>query len=74
MLPNAFVEWLGEDNTLGHGIMERKYRRRDESFEEFLDRVSGGDKELRQLIFDKKFLLGGRTMANRGIIFQSAQP
>lgn len=67
MLPKEFIDWLGEDNTIGHGIMERKYRRRDESFDEFLDRVSGGDEELRQLIYEKKFLLGGRTMANRGL-------
>ena len=67
MLPKEFIDWLGEDNTIGQGIMERKYRRRDESFDEFLDRVSGGDEELRQLIYEKKFLLGGRTMANRGL-------
>lgn len=67
MLPKEFIDWLGENNTIGQGIMERKYRRRDESFDEFLDRISGGDEELRQLIYEKKFLLGGRTMANRGL-------
>lgn len=65
--PTTFEEWLGKDNTLGKDIAERKYRRRNESFDEFLDRVSGGDKELRQLILEKKFLLGGRTLANRGM-------
>lgn len=63
----SFEEWLGKENSLGIGILERKYRRRNETFDEFLDRVSGGDPELRQLIFEKKFLLGGRTMANRGL-------
>lgn len=63
----TFEEWLGKDNTIGQSIMERKYRRFGESFDEWLDRVSGGDQELRQLIFEKKILLGGRTMANRGI-------
>lgn len=67
MLPKEFIDWLGEDNTIGQSIMERKYRRRDESFDEFLDRVSGGDEEVRKLIYEKKFLLGGRSMANRGI-------
>lgn len=60
-------EWLGEDNTLGVDIWERKYRFENESFDEFLDRVSAGDPDLKQLIIDKKFLFGGRILANRGI-------
>lgn len=28
--------------------------------------MSGGDKEVRELILEKKFLFGGRTLANRG--------
>lgn len=60
-------EWLGEDNTLGIDIWERKYRFENESFDEFLDRVSAGDPDLKQLIIDKKFLFGGRILANRGI-------
>lgn len=32
-----------------------------------MDRVSGGDPELRQLIYEKKFLFGGRILANRGL-------
>lgn len=59
-------EWLGKDNKLGQDIWQKKYRYGDESFDEWLDRVSGGDKELRQLIIDKKFLFGGRTLSNRG--------
>lgn len=62
-----FKEWLGEDNQIGLDLMEKKYRRNGENFDEWLDRVSGGDEELRQLIFEKKLLLGGRTMANRGV-------
>ena len=63
----TFEEWLGKDNEIGLSIMNRKYRRNNEDFDQWLDRVSGGDEELRQLIFEKKFLLGGRTMANRGV-------
>lgn len=59
-------EWLGKDNQLGIDIWEKKYRYNEESFEEWLDRVSGGDEDLRQLIKEKKFLFGGRTLANRG--------
>lgn len=60
-------EWLGADNYLGIDIWNRKYRYGDESFEEWLDRVSGGDKALKQLIREKKFLFGGRILANRGL-------
>lgn len=60
-------DWLGENNQLRQDIWQRKYRRNNESFEEWLDRVSAGDNELRKLIIEKKFLMGGRTLANRGL-------
>lgn len=59
-------EWLGEDNKLGHDIWNNKYRYKDETLDEWFDRVSGGNEKLKQLIIDKKFLFGGRTLANRG--------
>ena len=59
-------EWLGKDNKLGIDVWQKKYRYGNESFDEWLDRVSGEDKELRQLILEKKFLFGGRTLSNRG--------
>lgn len=60
-------DWLGAENQIGIDIWEKKYRYGDESFDQWLDRVSGGDPELRQLIVDKKFLFGGRILANRGL-------
>ena len=54
-------------DTLGNDIWRKKYRQNDESFDQWLDRVSGGDKEVKQLIVDKKFLFGGRILASRGI-------
>lgn len=60
-------DWLGKDNELGLSIWHKKYQYKNETFEEWLDRISGGDKELRQLIVEKKFLFGGRILANRGI-------
>lgn len=64
-------EWLGEDNKLGADIMQNKYLFTDEngteSFDEWIDRVSNGDEEIKQLILDKKFLFGGRILANRGL-------
>lgn len=60
-------EWLGKDNQLGIDIWEKKYRYNEESFDEWLDRVSGGNKEVRDLIVSKKFLFGGRILSNRGL-------
>ena len=76
-------EWLGKDNTLGIDIWNKKYRHNNESFDDWLDRVSdftdgtprfacldGGvdkeflSKEVRRLILQKKFLFGGRILAN----------
>ena len=60
-------EWLGQDNQLGIDIWEKKYRYNNESFDEWLDRVSGGNEELKKLIVEKKFLFGGRILSNRGL-------
>lgn len=60
------TEWLGKDNQIGQDIWEKKYRWNGESFDEWLDRVSGGNEELRQIIAEKKFLFAGRILANRG--------
>ena len=60
-------EWLGNDNQLGIDIWEKKYRYENETFEEWLDRVSGGNQQIRELIKQKKFLFGGRILANRNI-------
>jgi ribonucleoside-diphosphate reductase alpha chain len=60
-------EWLGENNQLGIDIWEKKYRYENETFEEWLDRVSGENDAIRRLIQEKKFLFGGRILANRNI-------
>lgn len=60
-------EWLGEDNELGISIWERKYRNNNESFDEWIERVSGGNKSVGELIKKKQFLFGGRILANRGL-------
>ena len=59
-------EWLGEDNQLGIDIWHNKYQFEGESFEDWLDRISNKNEELKQLIRDKKFLFGGRILAGRG--------
>lgn len=60
-------EWLGKENQLGIDIWKKKYQRNGESFEDWLERVSGGDLDVAELIADKKFLFGGRILSNRGI-------
>lgn len=60
-------DWLGQDNTLGIDIWNKKYRYNNETFDEWLDRVSGNNQDIRQLIKEKKFLFGGRILANRGL-------
>lgn len=58
-------DWLGSDNKLGIDIFNKKYRYQDETFDEWLDRVSGGNEDVKNLILEKKFLFGGRTLSNR---------
>lgn len=60
-------DWLGSDNQLGIDIWERKYRYNNETFDEWLDRISGRNADVKQLIIDKKFLFGGRILSNRGL-------
>lgn len=60
-------QWLGHDNQLGIDIWHRKYQRNGETFDEWVDRVSGGDRAVKELIASKKFLFGGRILSNRGL-------
>lgn len=60
-------DWLGADNELGIDIWEKKYQYNGETFDQWLDRVSGGNEDVKQLIKEKKFLFGGRILANRGV-------
>ena len=58
-------EWLGKDNQLGIDIWNKKYRFENETFDEWLNRISNNNEELKKQIIDKKFLFGGRILANR---------
>lgn len=60
-------QWLGKDNSLGIDIWNRKYRKNNETFDEWLDRVSGNNEAIKALIIEKKFIPGGRILSNRGI-------
>jgi len=58
----------GWDMTdLQRDIYEKKYRFENESFDEFLTRVSGGNNYIKKAIKDKKFMPAGRILAGRGM-------
>lgn len=57
-------DWL--KSQLAIDIWNKKYRHDNETFEQWLNRVSGGNKDIRKLILDRKFLFAGRILANRG--------
>lgn len=58
-------QWINTD--LGKQIWSRKYQVGDETFEEWLDRVSNHNEQVKQLIRERKFLFGGRILAARGV-------
>ena len=58
-------DWL--NTQLGQDIWTRKYQNGDETFEQWLDRVSNGDADVKDLILSKKFIFGGRILASRGV-------
>ena len=59
-------QWLN-NNQLAIDIWKKKYQYKDETFEQWLDRVSNFDKDVKQLMIEKKFLFGGRILSNRGL-------
>ena len=60
-------QWLNH-NQLSIDIWKNKYQWKDETLDEWFDRVSGGDEKLKELIISKKFIFGGRILASRGIV------
>lgn len=58
-------DWLGTTNEVGTNVWENKYRD-NETFDEWLWRVSGGNPKVMQLIVEQKFLPAGRILAGRG--------
>lgn len=60
-------EWLN-NNDLSLTIYNKKYKNGEETFEEFLDRISANNTSIKTLIKDKKFIFGGRILSSRGIV------
>ena len=49
--------WLTSQLSIDQ--FNKKYRNNNETFEEWLERVTNGDNKIKQLILDKKFIYGG---------------
>ena len=58
-------EW--EMNELQKDIYNSKYRYEKESFDDFINRVSGGNSEVAKAIRKKEFMPAGRVLAGRGL-------
>ena len=58
---------IWEMDELQQSIWTKKYQYNNESFDEWINRVSGGNEKIGQLIRDRKFLFAGRILANRGL-------
>lgn len=60
-----FNEWL--NTQIAKDILSKKYIDENETLEDFFERVSGGNKRIKQLMIEKKFLSAGRILSNRGL-------
>ena len=54
-------------DELQKSIWANKYQYNNETFNEWIERVSGGNKKIAKLIRERKFLFAGRILANRGL-------
>ena len=61
------ITWLGPENKLGFDIWSKKYKYDGENFAQWLVRISGGDKEVEDMILNKEFIFAGRILSNRGL-------
>ena len=64
---NLTIEEWTNNNELAISIFNNKYKNGNETFMETINRISGGNDEIKQLILEKKFLPGGRICAGRGL-------
>ena len=66
-LDKELAKWLGMEEGLPIDIWNKKYKYENETFDEWLFRVSGGNGNIAELIRERRFLFGGRILANRGL-------
>ena len=66
-------QWLGTDDKACADIVRKKYLipedilGHEETVDEFLDRVSMGNQQVRELIKNRKFIPGGRILSGMGM-------
>lgn len=60
-------QWLGTENKLGQDIWNKKYKNDEETFAQWLNRISGGSQYVKDMIFNKEFIFAGRILSNRGL-------
>lgn len=51
-------EWLGAQNKIGIDIWRNKYKNDSETFDAQVERISGHNQDVAQLIREQKFLFG----------------
>ena len=54
-----------EMNELQRDIWKHKYQFENETFDGFIERISGGNENIRKMMLNKSFLPAGRILANR---------
>ena len=54
-------------DELQKSIWKNKYRYNDETFNQWIERISGGNPKIAKLIQERKFLFAGRILANKGL-------
>lgn len=54
-------------DELQKSIWSNKYQHNNESFDDWIERVSGNNPKIAKLIRERKFLFAGRILANRGL-------
>lgn len=59
------TDWLSTE--IGQNIWSGKYQYNNETFDEWLDRISNGNDKIKQMAINKEFLFAGRILANRGL-------
>ena len=63
---NELKDWVN-GNQLSMDIITKKYLHDNEDFDSWCERVTGGNKEYKELFLKKKFIPAGRILSNRGL-------
>lgn len=64
---NDYTENGWFETDLQRDIWLKKYKTEEENFDGFFERISGGNKKIKEFMLKKMFLPGGRIIASRGL-------